>query len=29
MASAFDVGFQFGAFIEQDMIAVRVSPDHR
>ena len=29
VASGFDAGIQFGEFIEQDMIAVRVSPDHR
>jgi hypothetical protein len=25
----FDAGIQFVEFIDQDMIAVRVSPDHR
>ncbi len=29
VASGFDAGIQFGEFIEQDMIAVRVSADHR
>lgn len=29
VAAGFDAGIQFGEFIEQDMTAVRVSPDHR
>jgi DNA-binding transcriptional LysR family regulator len=29
VAGGFDAGIQFGEFIAQDMIAVRVSPDHR
>lgn len=29
VASGFDAGIQFGEFIEQDMIVVRVSPEHR
>lgn len=29
VASGFDAGIQFGEYIEKDMIAVRVSPDHR
>ena len=29
VASGFDAGIQLGEFIEQDMVAVRVSPDHR
>jgi DNA-binding transcriptional LysR family regulator len=29
VAGGFDAGIQFGEFIEQDMIAVRVSRDHR
>jgi DNA-binding transcriptional LysR family regulator len=29
VAAGFDAGIQFGEFIAQDMIAVRVSPDHR
>ena len=29
VAGGFDAGVQYGEFIEQDMVAVRVSPDHR
>jgi len=29
VAAGFDAGIQFGEFIQQDMTAVRVSPDHR
>ena len=29
VAAGFDAGIQFGEFIQQDMMAVRVSPDHR
>ena len=29
VAAGFDAGIQFGEYIEKDMIAVRVSPDHR
>ena len=29
VASGFDAGVQYGEFIERDMVAVRVSPDHR
>lgn len=29
VASGFDAGVQYGEFIQQDMVAVRVSPDHR
>lgn len=29
VAAGFDAGIQFGEFIQQDMIAVRVSQDHR
>ena len=29
VAAGFDAGIHFGEFIEQDMVAVRVSPDHR
>ena len=29
VAGGFDAGVQHGEFIEQDMVAVRVSPDHR
>jgi len=29
VAGGFDAGIHFGEYIEQDMIAVRVSPDHR
>jgi DNA-binding transcriptional LysR family regulator len=29
VAAGFDAGIQLGEFIEQDMVAVRVSPDHR
>ena len=29
VASGFDAGIHFGEYIEKDMIAVRVSPDHR
>jgi len=29
VAGGFDAGIQFGEFIQQDMVAVRVSPDHR
>lgn len=29
VAAGFDAGIQFGEYIAQDMIAVRVSPDHR
>ena len=29
IAAGFDAGIQFGEFIQQDMVAVRVSPDHR
>jgi DNA-binding transcriptional LysR family regulator len=29
VAGGFDAGIHFGEFIEKDMIAVRVSPDHR
>ena len=29
VAAGFDAGVQFGEFIQQDMTAVRVSPDHR
>lgn len=29
VAAGFDAGIQFGEFIQQDMLAVRVSPDHR
>lgn len=29
VAAGFDAGIQFGEFIAQDMVAVRVSPDHR
>src|SRR5438128_7314226 len=29
VAAGFDAGIQFGEFIEQDMVAVRVSRDHR
>ena len=29
VAGGFDAGIQFGEYIAQDMIAVRVSPDHR
>jgi len=29
VAGRFDAGIHFGEFIERDMIAVRVSPDHR
>jgi DNA-binding transcriptional LysR family regulator len=29
VASGYDAGIHYGEFIEQDMVAVRVSPDHR
>jgi DNA-binding transcriptional LysR family regulator len=29
VAAGFDAGIQFGEYIAQDMVAVRVSPDHR
>ena len=29
VAGGFDAGIHFGEYIEKDMIAVRVSPDHR
>jgi DNA-binding transcriptional LysR family regulator len=29
VASGYDAGIHFGEFIEKDMVAVRVSPDHR
>jgi DNA-binding transcriptional LysR family regulator len=29
VADGFDAGIHFGEYIEKDMIAVRVSPDHR
>jgi len=29
VAGGFDAGVQYGEFIQQDMVAVRVSPDHR
>jgi DNA-binding transcriptional LysR family regulator len=29
VANGFDAGVQYGEFIQQDMVAVRVSPDHR
>jgi DNA-binding transcriptional LysR family regulator len=29
VAGGYDAGIHFGEFIEQDMVAVRVSPDHR
>lgn len=29
VADGFDAGIRFGEYIEKDMIAVRVSPDHR
>jgi DNA-binding transcriptional LysR family regulator len=29
VAAGFDAGIQFGEYIEKDMIAVRVTPDHR
>ena len=29
VASGFDAGVQYGEFIQHDMVAVRVSPDHR
>jgi DNA-binding transcriptional LysR family regulator len=29
VAGGFDAGIHYGEFIEQDMVAVRVSPDHR
>jgi DNA-binding transcriptional LysR family regulator len=29
VAAGFDAGIHFGEYIEKDMIAVRVSPDHR
>jgi DNA-binding transcriptional LysR family regulator len=29
VAAGFDAGIQYGEFIQQDMVAVRVSPDHR
>lgn len=29
VARGFDAGIHFGEYIERDMIAVRVSPDHR
>ena len=29
VAAGFDAGVQFGEFIAQDMVAVRISPDHR
>lgn len=29
VAAGFDAGIHFGEFIQQDMVAVRVSPDHR
>jgi DNA-binding transcriptional LysR family regulator len=29
VAGGFDAGIQFGEFIQKDMVAVRVSPDHR
>ena len=29
VASGFDAGVQYGEFIQQDLVAVRVSPDHR
>ena len=29
VASGFDAGVQYGEFIQDDMVAVRVSPDHR
>lgn len=29
VASGFDAGVQYGEFIQRDMVAVRVSPDHR
>ena len=28
-AGGFDAGVQYGEFIQQDMVAIRVSPDHR
>jgi hypothetical protein len=29
ITAGFDTGIQFGKFIEQDMVAVRLSPNHR
>jgi DNA-binding transcriptional LysR family regulator len=29
VGGGYDAGIQYGDFIEQDMVAVRVSPDHR
>jgi len=29
VAGGYDAGIQYGEFIERDMVAVRVSPDHR